>query len=201
MKFLKYVFIYSFLLAISIITFSCSCHCGEVRENEIPQAVIENADKFIIDKTSQDFFDKYISFDNSKTQKNSLGYNLVYRLKIPEKPFVDVLIQFYADTLGRITPERGVIGIPDCKSNPPECEFPIDERKAVQIATEAGLEPGIKEWKKMFVWSDKHNMYTWIILSTFEETYGPNGFRGNGRELIINATTGNVVDNKEWFIR
>lgn len=189
------------LIALSFISFSCSCGCGNSGENTIPRFVIDNADKFIMERTSQDFFEKYIKFDETKTQKNPLGYNLVYKFYIPEKPYVDALIQLYADTLGKINTERGISGIPNCLSNPPECEFKIDEKKAVQIATEAGLEPGIKEWKKMFVWSDRHGRYTWIVLSTFEEAYGTNGFRGNGRELVIDASNGNVIDNKEWFIR
>lgn len=200
-KLILTVFPLAFIAAASFVFYSCSCGCGNNSENTIPKFVVDNADEFIISRTSKDYFEKYIKFDASKTQKNILGYNLVYKFFIPEKPFVDVLIQLYADTLGKINTDRGVIGIPNCLSNPPECDFAIDEKKAAQIATEAGLEPGIKEWKKMFVWSDKHGRYTWVVLSTFEEAYGTNGFRGKGRELVIDATTGSVIDNKEWFIR
>ena len=128
-KFIKFIYPLLLLSAASLISFSCSCKCGEVGENSIPSKVIENADRFIIERTSQEFFEKYISFDNTKTQKNSLGYNLVYKLRIPEKPFVDVLIQLYADTLGKINIDRGVIGIPNCVSNPPNASSELMKRR------------------------------------------------------------------------
>ena len=200
-KIINYIFLSAVLAAVSVIAFSCSCNCGVNHEVTIPETVMKNAEKFISQKTTKDFFEKYVSIDLSKSQKYQLGYYLAYKIRIPEKPFVDGLILIYADSLGNITPERGVVGIPNCSSNPAECAFEIDEKKATQIATDAGLEPGIKEWKKMFVWSDKYQAYTWVILSTFEETQGTNGFRGNGREIVINAATGSVIDNKEWYIR
>jgi hypothetical protein len=70
---------------------------------------------------------------------------MVYSFKMPEKPYVDELIEFAVDTDGNVILERDVMGIP----NPKECDF-IDEAKAIDIAKSAGLEQGIKKWETSF---------------------------------------------------
>ena len=41
-------------------------------------------------------------------------YFLTYRLIIPEKPYVNTVIQFSVDSNGNVIKDRDIIGIPDC---------------------------------------------------------------------------------------
>jgi len=189
------------VLILALISFSCSCGCSKNNEIVIRPDIIKNADSFIISKTSKDFFDKYVTLDMHNSAQNQSGYSFAYKLQIPEKPFVDGLIQFYTDTAGNALTDKSVSGLPDCVENPAECSFAIDGVKAAEIAKAAGLEPGIKDWRKMFVWSDNFKTYTWVIISTYEKGTADSGFKEKGREVIISSSSGKVLQNKEWAIR
>ena len=107
-----------FLLFSTILIYSgCSCgSCSKKEESQIPLEVLKKADRFIIAKTGEDFFNKYITADFSQSKHIAPNYLMVYKLYMPEKPFVDGLIRFTTDSLGNVLTKYEVVGIPDCNS-------------------------------------------------------------------------------------
>jgi len=150
-------------------------------------------------KTGKDFFEKYIKNDFGKSRHISQSYFMAYRFVMPDKPYIDEQIQFVVDSIGNVVKDMDVSGIPNCKF-PGNCEFSINETDAVKIAKENGLEEGIAEWKKDFIWSEKQDQYVWIILTTLSETKADN-YRGSGKEAIIDPNTGELLAINEWHIR
>ncbi len=59
---------------------------------------------------------------------------------------------------------------------------------------------GIKDWKVEFKWEPKYNQYVWSILSTFEESQGSFGFRGNGEVMLIDPNSGEVLSKDTWRV-
>jgi hypothetical protein len=125
-------------------------------------------------------------------------YNMIYRFVIPDKSYVNVLIEFSIDTLGNIARDRDIVGIPNCMEE--DCSFRISEEQAIKIAKESGLQKGIKEWKTGFIWNAKLNQYVWHILSTDWSSESSQGFRGYGKEVIIDPNTGLVLTMNDWHV-
>ena len=194
----------SVLLLFTLFFFLVSCSgsscCKGNTKTDIPQDIIEKGNQFIISKTGEDFFNKYIQPDLSSSKEISSGYFLVYGFNIPEKPFVSSTIRFTVDSLGKILTDREISGIPDCMTSPGECDFNTDEEMAIEIAKQNGLEPGIKEWKRNFIWDAQFDKYVWQILNTHNESEGGYGKRANGREMIIDPGTGEVLAINEWRV-
>ena len=181
--------------------YSCSClSCSSKEEANVPLDVLEKADSFIVSKTGEQFFKSYITADFFRTKHTDPYYEMVYRLYIPEKPYVDVFIKFTVDSSGTAVEDRDIIGIPNCRFHPQECNFNVDEQAARQIATENGLVEGIKEWKVGFIWNAKYDKYVWHILSTLEEMEGEFGYRANGKEAIIDPSNGELIALNDWNI-
>jgi len=196
----KTLLIVTVLLA-GFLIYSCSClTCGSKEEANVPLEVLEKADSFIVSKTGDEFFNSYITVDFFRTKHTEPYYEMVYSLYIPEKSYVDALIKFTVDSVGNVVKKRDIIGIPNCRYYPQECEFIIDELAARQIAIENGLEVGIKEWKIGFIWNAKYGIYVWHILSTLEEMEGEFGYRAKGKEAIISPSTGEVIALNDWNI-
>ncbi len=190
------------IAALTFISFSCSCSsCSQKEEIDVPVELLKKANDFIISKTGDEFFKKYISPDFVLTKKIGGTYEMAYRFVMPEKPFVDELIHFTIDSTGRVVKEREIFGIPDCLSDPSSCTFNIDEEKARTIAAELGLEPGVIEWKVGFLWDETLKQYVWHVLTTLYESHGSNGYIGNGKEVIIDPNTGLMLKENEWKIR
>lgn len=190
------------LLLISLFTLSiilltgCKCpSCERQEEAVIPAAVLKKADQVIINRTGEEFFNKYIKPDFIKTKYNAPYFDVVYHFYMPEKPYVNAFINFSVDSMGVVASDREINGIPECKDD--NCTFNINEEQALKIAKDNGLEPGIKEWHKGFLWDSKLNQYVWHVLSTFQE----GGQRSNGKEVIIDPNTGLVLAMNEWHIR
>lgn len=190
-----------FLFTISIVLLTgCKCpSCGTQEEAVIPAAVLKRANQVIIDKTGEEFFNKYIKPDFTKTKYAANYFNVVYHFYMPEKPYVNAFIKFSIDSMGVVATDREMIGIPECNAD--NCTFDISEEQAVKIAKENGLEPGIKEWQKGFLWDVKLKQYVWHILSTDKESGGSEGKRGSGKEVVIDPNTGLVLALNEWHIR
>lgn len=188
-------------LIISFVISSCRCpSCDEQEEAKVPFGVLEKSDDFIISKTGEDFFAKYVTADFFRTKHNPPYFEMVYKFFMPEKPYVDALIKFTVDSAGNVIEERDIVGIPKCRYFPEECDFQIDEEKARQIATKKGLEKGIKDWKVGFLWNHKRERYVWHILSTLDEIEGDFGYRGNGKEMIIDPASGEVLALNDWRV-
>ena len=135
----------------------------DLSDQSLPDSVLIKSNEYIISRVGEKFFDAYISFDffiYSEADSFCIeypdkcspflqhpNYFMVYNFIIPEKSFVDEKIEFSVDTMGRFFPGSDS-GIPNCPNN--ECweNFPIiDEGLAIQIAHDAGLEEGIREWR------------------------------------------------------
>jgi len=125
---------------------------------------------------------------------------MIYTLKIPEKPYVDGLIEFAIDDNGNLITERGTSGIPNCVKEPLECDFPIDEAKAIAIAQDAGLEKGIKDWKTSFHWyAGDLKTYIWTVSNTLSESkQGIGSYQASGKTVIIDANSGKVIEISGW---
>lgn len=186
---------------LSIITYSCSCSNASMNDqNKIPASVVKSSDNYIISKTGKEFFNKYISQDFDKSLSIPPDYFMVYKLFIPEKPFVDSEIRFTVDSLGNVAKQKEIVGIPDCTTDPANCNFIVDEKSARDIASEAGLEKGIKDWKTQFYWDSNYNKYVWKVLSTLNEKEGEFGYRGSGIELLIDPNSGKILSKNEWKV-
>jgi hypothetical protein len=188
------------LAILSAVTiYACSCSCTD-SQSTVPDQVLKNSNNFIISKVGQDYFDKYIKPDFQNTKKIRSQYDMVYSFNIPDKPYVDTKIKFSVDSTGNILNKENIVGLPDCLSNPDKCEFNINEERAKQIAKQNDLKDGIKDWKVEFKWEPKYSQYVWSILSTFEESQGSFGFRGNGEVMLIDPNSGEVLSKDTWRV-
>jgi hypothetical protein len=189
------------VLLFSVFMNACSCvHCSEKEEAHIPLNILQKADQFIISKTGDEFFKKYITIDFSQSKHIAPNYLMVFKFYMPEKPFVDEVIRFNTDSLGKVLTQFEVVGIPECNSNPNDCDFVVDEKIARQIATEYGLPKGIKEWKVDFIWEAKYNKYVWHLLSTLKESKGEFGYRADGEQIVIDPNYASVIYQDSWKI-
>jgi hypothetical protein len=195
----KIFLMFCFIISFPFILYSCACNCGSQEEAEIPSPIIKKADQIIVEKTGKEFFEAYVDLDLRRSKEKSDHYVMVYRLIIPDKPYVNEVIEFSVDKNGNLLKEKNVSGIPNCIEG--DCVFDIDEGRAREIAKEGGLEDGIVGWKTAFTWNAKHSRYVWQILSTEYETKGSEGYKGNGEEILIDANSGKILEKNEWFVR
>ncbi|HEY6906612.1 MAG TPA: PepSY domain-containing protein [Ignavibacteriaceae bacterium] len=193
------ILIAGFVIIGSVVLYSCSCSCTD-SESNVPDPVLKNSNEFVISKVGKDFFDKNIKPDFQETKKIGSNYYMVYSFKMPDKPYVDTKIKFTVDTTGQITDKENIAGLPDCISNLGKCSFNIDEEQAKKIALDNDFKEGIKDWKVEFKWEPKYKQYVWSILSTFEESQGSFGFRGNGEILLIDPDSGEIISQDKWRV-
>lgn len=113
---------------------------------------------------------------------------VTFRFRIPELPSVDVDITCVVDSDQKVWE---LSGAPDCVSHPQECRFPIGEAAARSIASKAGLEPGLGEWRVKFLWNSSFDSYVWGISNTLHEL--------SGRVVLIDANDGRVLEISEWM--
>ena len=179
----------------------CTCKpCSEQEESQIPLEVLKKADQFIISKTGNDFFKKYITIDFSQSKHIPPNYFMVYKFYMPEKSFVDEVIRFNVDSMGNVLKQYEVVGIPDCNANPMDCDFVVDEKIARQVATENGLPKGIKDWKVDFIWEAKYNKYIWKIITTSKETLLQDHDRAEGELIMIDPSNASVIEKESWRV-
>jgi hypothetical protein len=183
----------------------------------VPDSIIEKANQFIIARVGDDFFSKYISFNDSLSRycpvpeffiKNpghraayllKPFYSMVYSLKIPEKPFVNELMDCALDTNGNVIYEREP-SIPNCLREPTECDFPIDEKKAIEIAKNAGLEAGIRDWETSFHWYyGDVKSFVWTVTNMLSENRQDGS--SHGKTMVIDANTGKVIKTSSLEIQ
>lgn len=194
--------VFGFLLfAFFLFYAGCSCKpCQEQDESQIPLSILKRSDQFIISKTGDEFFKKYITVDFNQSKQIEPNYLMVYKFYIPEKPFIDELIRFTVDSTGKVLNQYEVVGIPDCNANKYDCDFVVDEKIARQIATENGLPKGIKDWKVDFVWEAKYNKYVWNLFSTLKENKNNTNYRAEGEQIVIDPNNASVIYQNTWKI-
>jgi hypothetical protein len=180
----------------------------------IPADIIERANNVVIAKVGKDFFDQNITIKTESTKHNGPdqwcidhpgdcsaflskpNYVVVYKIKVPDKPFVDVPSQLILDDAGTLITENGEPDFPDCMQDAKECEFPIDEAGAIQIAKDAGLAEGIKKLETSFGWTSKEKTFFWSVRNTTREDI-PNCSKG-GSDITIDANDGKVLEETSW---
>ena len=190
------------VLSFSLLLDGCNCiPCSKNEEAPIPLDVMKKTDQFIISKTGDEFFKKYITADFLQSKHIAPNYLMVYKFYMPEKPFVDELIRFTVDSTGKVLTQFEVVGIPDCNANQMDCDFIVDDKIAKQIATEYGLPKGIKDWKVDFVWESKYNKYVWHLFSTLKESKGDFGYRADGEQIVIDPNNASVIYQDRWQIK
>ncbi|HRN27140.1 MAG: hypothetical protein IT276_09080 [Ignavibacteriaceae bacterium] len=194
--------VFAFLLfAFFLFYAGCSCKpCQEQDESQIPLSILKKSDQFIVSKTGDEFFKKYITIDFNQSKHIESNYLMVYKFYMPEKLFVDELIRFTADSTGKVLNQYEVVGIPDCNANQYDCDFVVDENTARQIATEYGLPKGIKDWKVDFVWEAKYNKYVWNLFSTLKENKSADNYRAEGEQIVIDPNNASVIYQNSWKI-
>jgi hypothetical protein len=196
----------SFTAFIAIIILSCSYYAcssssSDIKnETDVPLHVLQEANLFIVSKTGAEFFHNYIAVDNVKTKHSPPYYEMVYNLYIPEKPYVNTSITFTVDEAGKVVESKDIIGIPNCNKNPLLCDWQVDSDGAIRIAETEGLEKGIKDWQFAFVWNPERQIYVWRILTVIREFQGDFGYRGSGKEMLIDPVSGEMLSLTGWQI-
>jgi hypothetical protein len=189
----------SCFIVLSFLLSACRCpSCYRQEETVVPHEILIKTNNFIIQRTGKDFFEKYITPDFVKTKYVAPYFNMVYRFVMPDKSYVNELIEFSVDTLGNIVRDRDIVGIPNCIDA--DCSFNITEEQVIKIAKDNGLQKGIKDWKTGLIWDAKLKQYVWHILSTDWASEGPQGFRGSGKEVIIDPNTGLILAMNDWHV-
>jgi hypothetical protein len=188
-------------IILSCVYYSCSSSSGNKKEEAVvPLNVLQEANLFVVSKTGSEFFHNYIAPDFVKTKHSPPYYEMVYNLYIPEKPYVNALITFTVDGEGKVVESRDIIGIPNCNKSPALCNWQVDKDYAVGIAEAEGLEKGIKDWQITFVWNPERQIYVWRILTVIREFQGDFGYRGSGKEMLIDPVNGEVLSLTGWQI-
>lgn len=181
----------------------------DTQNTVIPDFIIAKSDAFIISKVGATYFADYFKYDSSNSKyyppdsfcidhpsdcmsfAQHPYYLMVYTFRIPEKPWIDELVDFVVDSEGNIITEREPYGIPECLSNPSCCTFTIDQSMAENIAKQYGLEQGIKPWDVSFNWYGRTiNNYVWGITSYLTDM--------SGYSLLIDANSGKVLQKLDW---
>ena len=189
------------VIVFGFVYYSCSCSdCGKKEEAVIPLTVLQEANLFIVSKIGAKFFHDYIAVDFTKTKHSPPYYNMVYNLYIPEKSYVNTFISFTVDSAGNVVESRDIIGIPNCEKKPSLCNWQVDKDSAAVIAEAHGLEKGIKNWQITFLWNPERQMYVWRILTVIREFQGDFGYRGSGKEMLIDPVSGEVLALNGWQV-
>jgi hypothetical protein len=189
------------VIILSTVYYSCgSSNNGNQEGADVPLNVLQEANLFIVSKTGPEFFHNYIVPDLVKTKHSPLYYEMVYRLYLPAKPYVNTLITFTVDEAGKIVETRDIIGIPNCNKGPAVCDWQVDKDNAIRIAEAEGLEKGIKDWQIKFVWNPERQIYVWRILTVIREFQGDFGYRGSGKEMLIDPVNGEVLSLTGWQV-
>ena len=192
-------------LFLLIVSFLLSCQFDVNRfpakkSYGVPRLILKKADNFVISKTGNTFFKKYISLDSSITKPIKEGFFIRYNYRRQEYPFVNEPIYFTLDSNGNILKKYGVVGIPNCLFEPEECEYKIDSAAAVRIGEIAKLPKGVKPWDVNFRWSSEQNRYVWHIIVTTKELGTGKNYKAEGIELLINPSDGEIIKKSKWKI-
>lgn len=182
--------------------------------NGIPLCIIEEAETMMISLVGEEFFARYISYKTTysfasppdskcvelphlcEDYPEKTYYFLYYSLILPYNPSVYMrsISPRYDEDKQLLSP-REHIPLPDCVNDPGECEFPIDEEQAIEIAREAGFEEGIKPWRIGINWWADSLTYAWRISNVLDE-YG--GGHEIGKSMWIDAQSGEVLHH-DWY--
>ena len=177
----------------------------------IPIRIVRDGEQFIESRVGRCFFRRCFTFDWERSEYrppnqwcidhpgacleylNDPHYALIYEFRVPGAEHVDELAWFHVDVNGDVIFEPGIHGVPDCTSNPVECEFNVTEGDALVVADEAGLEEGICGWGTSFHWfAGDLQSYVWTVSNCLTET--------SGRGALIDGNSGELIHMYWWMI-
>lgn len=208
------------LLAMGAVACSQTADCptpvpGSI-PGEIPDCILDKADQIAISRLGKAFFAKHARFEPTLSSYHEAEptclevpsgcaayllkpyYQLAYSFTVPDLPGVVLSGGFTLDAAGNLVPEVEIDGLPDCAHGPGECSFTVlDAASAVSIARQAGLEPGLSEWRTHFHWyGGEFHTYVWTV----ENTLTADEFSGqsSGRSVLIDANSGSVLQIFDW---
>lgn len=189
----------------------------EIYSGSIPQIMIQHANQFVISKVGEDFFNRYLRIDSNRSQSypadsscmnqpNSCPeylkqphFLIAYSFKIPGKTWIDEMIFIPEDNEGNVVLVGELYGLPNCVQLPDDCNFPIDESRAISIARESGLQDGIRAWQTDFYWyAREFKTYIWSITNT--SSFSTNPLSGSGQTIIVDANSGQVLTTLSWSL-
>jgi hypothetical protein len=179
---------------------------------QIPDCILEKSNQIVISRLGQAFFREHVVFQPALSSYDEgdpyciqnpgncaefVGkprYRMAYSLSVPDLPGTDLPVAFVVDAAGNLVAEAEIEGLPDCVHDAKECVFTVvDEASAISIARQAGLEPGLGEWKTHFHWyGGEFKTYVWTVDNTLtaDESTG----HSSGRTVLIDANSGNVLE-------
>ena len=71
----------------------------------------------------------------------------------------------------------------------------IDEARAMEIAAEAGLDPGLAPWSARY-YLDPREGYVWSVMGSAQASSDAT----SGTTVLIDAHTGRVIDFSSWSV-
>ena len=179
--------------------------------HEVPAEALAGAREYAISKVGEAFFDAYMTWNPAlscfrELDPRRLGlanapdwlkyprYIIIYNFRIPEKPYInEIVVVNIKEDGGWFQDVAHDEGLPDCVSHPGECDFPIDEAAAIEIARGAGLQDGNALWRADFRWfGRRHHTYAWEVQNDLGERHG--------ESVLIDANDGAVINVGEWRI-
>jgi len=154
-----------------------------------PPQVTSKIEDFVGDRLGIYFESWNVKFHSAEEYPKN-RWTLEYRFHVAEAPWVAGRIRYiyYIDSTG--APPREVIGVPDCATDPKECQFGVDQKRAIQIAKDVGLDPGVEAWKPWFMWAKRHRTYVWMVTTILRKSHSSRTYQ----TLYIDANDGEVLE-------
>jgi hypothetical protein len=186
---------------------------AEAVVQSVPPEIMKKAEQFVISKVGVEFFQEHMSlhgsdlerarpasgtsYDEGTTEELDgvvVGYRFSYDIQVADRPIPAGHVWFKTDLDGNADPET-VHGLPDCVSCPEECEFPMDEGAAREVAILAGLDPGLREWRVSLLWHGGFRTYVWNVMNVTNESPDLE----EGKSVLIDANDGGVLSVCEYY--
>jgi len=188
-------------------------------DDSIPAVIIERATEFVVSRLGEHFFDGNVRFDPNHSQAHpSLPhypvefaerhpdlasrpcFRMVFDLAVREQPWAQSRIEFLVDSRGDTLPDVPVLGLPDCVHDPRECQFPIDEERAVDLAKAVGFQAGVTSWTVTFGWQqhDAPHHFPATFVWRISNTLSLSPTRDEGATIVIDANSGEVLWRGGW---
>jgi hypothetical protein len=179
----------------------------DVSPSDLPGPVIKAASEYVVGNLGETFFTNYVTFVHGEFKEGSKcisdeirggpHFEVVFQIYIPERPWVRVNVCVVVLPDGTVAHGTYYSDVPDCVSNPIECEFPINEEQALTIARNAGFSEDLAPFLCRVQWFPHRSTYAWSVWITLEVR---DEYYGSGRLIFIDANTGNVYDDGWTFI-
>ena len=182
---------------------------SEVLPGELPEPVLKGASEYLIRNLGEAFFSEYVTLFRSEFNKGSScdtdelrrgpHFEVGWQIDIPERPWVHEFVFLEVSVDGAVAHGTPYSDVPDCVSDPVECEFPIDEEQARRIASDAGFPVGLAPWRCHFGWLAQRRTYAWFVKTTLMIDGDKSR---SGEVLLIDANTGDVYNDRfTWDTR